>query len=273
MSRSSVRSSGLHSVDQGVDPASRLRFLDAEGAKPAMREAKQRSVEALEVRVGARILDVGCGAGDDARALARLVGPLGRIDAIDVEPMMITEAARRASGELLPIVFRVVDVYELDYADGTFDGSRAERTLLHLAEPARALAQMARVVKSGGKVVVLDRDIETRTIDVADRALTRRILNFWCDTFLCGWIGRQLPRLFHEAGLSDVTVEPVTVVDRDFTAFDAQYNLTRIVERAGAAGAIDREEGTEWLFALHQAAQAGSFFSSMTNFVVSGRRA
>jgi SAM-dependent methyltransferase len=273
MNRSSVRSSGLHSVDQGVDPASRLRFLDAEGAKPAMRDAKQRTVEALEIRAGARILDVGCGAGDDARALARLVGPLGRIDAIDVEPMMIAEAARRASGELLPIVFRVLDVYELDYADGTFGGSRAERTFLHLAEPARALAQMARVVKPGGKVVVLDRDIETRTIDVADRALTRRILNFWCDTFLGGWIGRQLPRLFREAGLSDVTVEPVTVIDRDFTAFDAQYNLTRIVERAGAAGAIDTEEGAQWLFALRQAAQAGSFLSSMTNFVVSGRRA
>jgi ubiquinone/menaquinone biosynthesis C-methylase UbiE len=90
---------------------------------------------------------------------------------------------------------------------------------------------MARVVKPGGRVVVLDRDIETRTIDVPDRALTRRILNFWCDSFLGGWIGRQLPRLFREAGLSDVTVEPVTVIDRDFAAFDAQYNPARIVER------------------------------------------
>src|ERR1700730_8207938 len=155
VSRSSVRSSGLHSVDLSVDPASRLRFLDAEGAKPAMRAAKLRSFEALEIRGGARLLDVGCGAGDDARALARLVGPEGRIDAIDVEPMMIAEAERRSEDARLSIVFRVGDVYELDYADGTFDGVRAERTFLHLADPARALAEMVRVLKTGGTLVVL----------------------------------------------------------------------------------------------------------------------
>jgi SAM-dependent methyltransferase len=268
-----TRPSGLHSVDDSVDPSSRLRFLDTEGAKPAMRDAKHRSFEALEISAGARILEVGCGPGDDARALARLVGPQGHIEAIDIEPMMVAEAAARAADERLPVVFRVADVYELDYADATFDGSRAERTFLHLAEPERALAQMARVVKPGGRVVVLDRDIETRTIDVPDRALTRRILNFWCDSFLGGWIGRQLPRLFREAGLSDVTVEPVTVIDRDFAAFDAQYNPARIVERAVAAGVIDAEEGTRWLSGLRRTAHAGSYFSSMTNFVVSGRKA
>jgi SAM-dependent methyltransferase len=268
----SARSSGLHSVDRTVDPSERLRFLDAEGAKPAMRDAKRRSIDALEIQPGARILDVGCGAGD-ARALAKLVGPRGRIDAIDVDQMMMMEAERRSADERLPVVFRVADVYDLDCAAGTFDGSRAERTFLHLAEPARALAQMVHVVKSGGKVVVLDRDIETRTIDPADRALTRRILQFWCDSFLGGWIGRQLPRLFREAGLSDVTVKPVTVVDRDFSAFDAQYNLTRVVDRAAAAGAIGAEEGARWLSALRDAARNDSFFSSMTNFVVGGRKA
>ncbi len=237
-----------------------------------MRAAKARSFEALDVRAGARLLEVGCGAGEDARALARLVGPHGHIDAIDAEPAMVVEAVRRSASERLPVTFCVGDVYQLDYADATFDGARAERVLLHLAEPGRALAQMVRVVKSGGKIVVIDRDIETRTIDASDRLLTRRILHFWCDSFLGGWIGRQLPRLFREAGLSDVEVEPVTVVERDFTAFDAQYDLTRVVNRAVDGGAITREEGTRWLSALHEMADAGSFFSSMTSFVVVGRK-
>ncbi len=267
------RSSGLHSVDQSVDPSSRLRFLDAEGAKPAMRYARQRSIELLEIRQGARILDVGCGPGDDARELARLVGEEGRIEAIDVDAMMVSEAEHRSAGRRLPITFRVADVYDLDYPDGSFDGSRAERTFLHLADPDRALAQMVRVVRTGGKVVVLDRDIGTRTIDVPSRAVTRRIINFWCDSFLGGWIGRQLPRLFRQAGLSDIVIEPVTVVDTDYAAFDAQYNLKRVVHRAEAAGAVSPDEGTEWLARLEEVVRAGSFFTSMTNFVVSGRKA
>ena len=266
-------SSGLHSVDQTVDLSERLRFLDAESAKPAMRYARARSIELLEIREGARILDVGCGAGDDARAMAALVGPSGGVTAIDVDPVMLAEAARRSSRVDLPVAFRLGDVYALADPDATFDGSRAERVFLHLAEPERALAQMVRVVKSGGHVVVLERDIETRTIDVPNRAVTRRIVNFWCDRFLGGWIGRQLPRLFTQAGLLDVRVEPVTVIDTDFGAFDAQYDLTRIVRRAEAAGAVTREEGTEWLAHLDAVVSAGSFFTSMTNFIVSGRKA
>jgi SAM-dependent methyltransferase len=265
-------SSGLHSVDQSVDTRARLQFLDVEGAKPAMQYAKRRSFDLLDLRAGAHVLDVGCGAGDDARALAGLVGPRGRVVAVDVDPMMLAEAERRSGGQTLPIEFRLIDVYHLDYPEDTFDGARAERTFLHLADPARALAQMVRVVRPGGKVVVLDRDIETRTMDVPDRGVTRRIVNFWCDSFLGGWIGRQLPRLFREAGLVDVAVEPVTVVDTDYAAFDAQYNLKRVAQRAHLAGAITADEGARWIDALEKLAATGSFFTSMTNFVVSGRK-
>lgn len=269
-------SSGLHSVDQSVDPAARLRFLDMESAKPAMRYARARSIERLGIREGSRILDVGCGTGDDARAMAALVGRSGRVTAIDIDPVMLDEAKRRSSGVDLPLDFRFGDVYELDQPDATFDGSRAERVFLHLADPERALAQMVRVVKPGGAVVVLERDIETRTIDVpgaAHRAVTRRVVNFWCDRFLGGWIGRQLPRLFRQAGLTDISIEPVTVVDTDFAAFDGQYELTRVVGRAVAGGAVTAEEGEQWLARLHEVVNAGSFFTSMTNFIVGGRKA
>ena len=237
-----------------------------------MRWARQRSIELLELRPGSRILDVGCGAGDDARAMARLVAPDGRVVAIDIEPRMVAEAERRSTGVNLPVEFRIADVYDLQFEDGTFDGSRAERMFLHLAEPQRALAQMVRVVGSGGKVAVVERDIETRTIDAPNRAVTRKIVNFWCDRFLGGWIGRQLPRLFRHAGLVDVTVEPITVVDTDFAAFQAQYDLSRIAQRAAAAGAVSPQEAADWIEDLGRLAAEGSFFTSMTNFIVSGRK-
>ena len=259
-------------MDQTVDPSTRLRFLDAEGAKPAMQYAKRRSFELLAVSPGASILDVGCGSGEDARVLAGLVGPRGRVVAIDVDPAMLAESERRLGGQGLPIELRRADICELADAAGTFDGCRAERTFLHLADPVRALAQMVRVLKPGGNLVVVDRDIETRTVDMPDRAVTRRIINFWCDSFLGGWVGRQLPRLFREAGLSDIIVEPVTVVDTDFAAFNAQYNLPRVVSRAVAGGAITPDEATAWLLALDERARAGSFFTSMTNFIVRGRK-
>jgi len=67
--------------------------------------------------------------------------------------------------------------------------------------------------------------------------------------------------------------DPVTVVDTDFDRFDAQYDLGRITAKAVAAGAVTVEQGAEWLDSIRRRASAGSFFASMTNFVISGRKA
>lgn len=265
-------SSGLHSVDQSVDPATRMQFLGAEGAKPAMQHAKQRSFDLLEVRPGGRYLDVGCGTGEDVCTLGRLVGATGLAVGVDIDPAMVAESEQRTASLHLPVEFRVGDVYALPFADGAFHGARADRTFLHLADPARALAEMARAVCTGARVVVQDRDIGTRTIDTPDRELTRRIVNFWCDSFLGGWTGRQLPRLLGQAGLVDTTIESVTVIDQDYAAFNRQYDLKRVVQRAAEAGVVSAEQGAAWLAEIERQAQRGHFFSSVTSFIVSGRK-
>jgi ubiquinone/menaquinone biosynthesis C-methylase UbiE len=267
-----LRPSGLHSVHPGNHPLARLYFLDAENRKPEMQAAKQRSLARLALQPGARVLDVGCGPGDDARALAAVVGPTGRVLGIDVDSMMIEEAGRRSTGAAPTPEFRLGDVYAIDEPDAAFDACRAERVFLHLAEPARALAEMLRVLAPGGRLVIIDRDIETRTIDAPDRITTRAILNAWCDGFLGGWIGRALPRLFREAGLLDIAIEPFTVIDTDYDAYLAQYDLPRVAAHAETAGAIGAEAKMAWLAALAESAGRGSFFASMTCFTVSGRK-
>lgn len=266
------QSSGLHSVDQSVDPATRMQFLGAEGSKPAMQYAKQRSFELLEVRSGGHYLDVGSGTGEDVCTLAKQVGSGGLVVGIDFDPKMVAEASSRAASLGLPVEFRIGDVYDLPFPEGAFDGVRADRTFLHLGEPEVALSQISRVLKSGGRVVVQDRDIGTRTIDAPDRELTRRIVNFWCDSFLGPWIGRMLPRLLAQAGLIEVDIESVTVIDRDFATFNAQYDLKRIVERATEAGAVPDGDGIRWLAAIETQAQRGHFFSSVTSFIASARK-
>jgi ubiquinone/menaquinone biosynthesis C-methylase UbiE len=163
-------------------------------------------------------------------------------------------------------------VYALDEPDAAFEACRAERVFLHLAEPARALAEMIRVLAPGGRIAIIDRDIETRTIDAPDRATTRAILNAWCDGFLGGWIGRALTRLFREAGLLDISIDPFTVIDTDYEAYTAQYDLPRVAAHAEAAGVISAEAKEQWLAGIAERAGRGSFLASMTCFIVSGRK-
>lgn len=67
-------------------------------------------------------------------------------------------------------------------------------------------------------------------------------------------------------------IESASVIDTDYTAFDRQYDLKRIVQRAEEAGVISPEEGALWLAGVEGLAQQGHFFSSVTSFIVSGRK-
>ena len=85
-------------------------------------------------------------------------------------------------------------------------------------------------------------------------------------------MGRKAPRLLEQAGLVDTTIESVTVIDRDYAAFSKQYDLKRIVQRAIEVAAVSTEAGAAWLAAIEKQAAEGYFFSSVTSFIISGRK-
>lgn len=107
------------------------------------------------------ILDAGCGVGAITLDLAGTVKPR-RIVGIDVDPSQV-EAARRSADQrsLDATEFAVASAYELPFADDSFDVVYANAVLLYLSEPVRALAEMRRVLRSGGIAAVSDDDIST----------------------------------------------------------------------------------------------------------------
>ena len=90
---------------------------------------------------------------------------------------------------------------DLRFATGSFDGCRAERVLMHVPDPIRALSEMLRVTKPGGRVSVFDFDWDTFVIDSPHSDTTRRVVSSFSDSIRNGWIGRQL-RLFASYDLS-----------------------------------------------------------------------
>jgi len=158
-------------VDRTGRPAAFVRYLDERGALEFFQLLERQMAHRLAVTAGGRYLDVGCGTGDDVRGLARLVVPGGEVVGIDSSEAMVAEATRRAEGTGLPVAFRRGDAHHLEFADGAFDGCRVRRVLTHLAEPQRAVAEMARVTRPGGRVVAYEADWETFVLDAADRAV------------------------------------------------------------------------------------------------------
>jgi demethylmenaquinone methyltransferase / 2-methoxy-6-polyprenyl-1,4-benzoquinol methylase len=117
---------------------------------------RQRAVDRSEVGPGSDALDVCCGTGDLALELRRQIGPDGRVVGCDFsEPMLVQ--ARRKSGELgLPVEFGWADALDLPYGDASFDAVTIGFGARNLADLERGMAEMARMLRPGGRLVILE---------------------------------------------------------------------------------------------------------------------
>jgi ubiquinone/menaquinone biosynthesis C-methylase UbiE len=261
---------GFTNVDATTDPDYFIRFLDEAGADESFQVYKRQTFALLDIQAGQRILDVGCGTGEDVLRMAERVGPTGLVVGIDGSQFMVATALQRAESFGLPVQLAAGDAHQLEFADESFDACRADRIFMHLESPPQALHEMVRVTRRGGRVLVYEVDFETLTVDVSDRLVTRKIVNVWCDGFRNGWLGRHVPALFQEAGLQDIQVIPATL--RLHYPVAMQMVGPGTVERACAAGLLSNEEGTAWLEEIHTAHEGGRFFATLTGFIVAGRK-
>ncbi len=256
-------------IDETENPGEFIAFLDVVSRNEGIAAMKRRTRELLDAGAGQRILEVGCGTGDDARRIAEMTSPGGSVVAIDKSEALISEARRRTREKNDSIDFVVGDATALDLESGTFDACRIERTLIHIPEPTVAMSEMVRVLRSGGKLVAYEPDLETYVIDSSYRELTGRLLKFWYGQLQCGWAARHLPALFKESGLADINVEPRTMTyDFDLVG-DSCYGT---LERAVRAGIATVDEVSDWFADLERARDNGTFFCANMGYVVSGRK-
>ena len=264
---------GFQDVDRTTNPDYFVNSLDNITAMDAVRRYKQQSYELLNIGRGNRVLDIGCGVGDDLLALSEIVGTNGLAIGIDRSETMISEATKRIEAVDSSAEFRVGDAENLDFEDNYFDGCRADRVFHHLDSPVTVLCELYRVVRPGGRLVVADPDFETITIDSPDRVMTRKVLNFFCDFGRRqGWMGRQLPGIFRDMELKDIVTIPVTAIISDLSLADELFELNDDLAGMQERRIITADEGEHWMDDLRLLNESGKFFASASLFLVSGMK-
>lgn len=259
--------SAFDHVDAATHPEAYVHFLLRNRAD-GVRVRQQLSYDLLGAREGMRLLDVGCGIGDDVRALAALVGASGRVVGLDNSEAMLAKASELSAEAQYPGEFVFGDVLSLPFDDATFDGCRAERVLIHCADPERALAEMARVTRPGGVVVVTEPDMETLTYHASQHELAHRLALWHCERVRHGRIGRYLPELFAQAGLTDIQSMPTVA----HSATLSDYPII-LAQRAAQHGALTTEEAEGLVAEWRRRADDGIFLEYGVFFTVAGRTA
>ncbi|HEU0073510.1 MAG TPA: methyltransferase domain-containing protein [Dehalococcoidia bacterium] len=188
---------------------------------------------------GMRVLDMACGSGHPAIDVARLVSPGGSVVATDFAAKMVEATRRRvAAAGLDNAEVQIMDLEEIDYSDESFDAATCRFGLMFCPQPEKAVAEVRRVLKPGGRFVlsVWDEPGESPGQTVLGEAMRRISLPPAPVDFDAPGVYQLAPpgklqRLLEDAGYRSVRVEPLPQ-EAVYESFDALWG--RAMARPGA---------------------------------------
>lgn len=178
---------------------------------------RERAADLARLEAGMSALDVCCGTGDLALELRRRVGSSGRVVGSDFSEPMLELARRKASERSLDVSFESADALRLPYANDCFDAVTVGFGARNLADLDRGIAEMVRVARPGGRIVILE---ITRP--------QRQPLATFCSL----WFDRVVPALGTLAGDSAA----YSYLPRSVRAFPEPEQLAQRMDASGLVG-------------------------------------
>ena len=259
--------------------SSLLRFDDEKARQaekqyhsPEVVEQRERLRRILALRPGESVLDVGCGPGLQSAEMAAVVGPEGRVVGVDISETMLAMAQARSAG--LPWVeLTRADALALPFAEGVFDAAVATQVYEYVADVDGALSELFRVMRPGGRVVILDTDWDSLVLITSDRARARRILDVWDEHLTDPRLPETLGPRLKRAGFEVVGHHVIPFLNLECHELTYSYGLIHFITDFVATSRPDMASDVrDWAEELARLAEEGSFFFSLNRYIVHARK-
>ena len=215
---------------------------------------------------------MGCGPGFYCAELAEQVGPSGAVVGLDGSSAMLALARRRCAGHD-NVELREADATALPIGDSDFDAAVTVQVQEYVPDIAAALAELYRVLRPGGRVLVFDVDWETLSIHSGDAERTARVLRAWDEHLAHPSLPRALAPRLRSAGFTDVRMTAHAFATAEFD--DDSYGAA-LVPFIGAfvtgRQGLTEQEAQAWVAEQRELGERGEFYFAVAQFCFTARK-
>jgi arsenite methyltransferase len=243
------------------------RHVEAVYTTPDVVEQRRLVIEALALQPGEHVLDIGSGPGFLACEMAAVVGEEGSVHGVDPSESMLAIAAHRErAADSAPTEFRAGVALELPYPDASFDAAVSTQVYEYVEDMPAALGEARRVLRPGGRLLVLDTDWDSVVWRSSDRDRMRRVLAAWDEHLVDPHLPARLTGLLADAGFTVRLRTTIPILNAGFDSDTYSAGLIGFVTGfvPGRQG-ITEAEARAWAEDL--ATQGSDYFFSINRYV------
>jgi arsenite methyltransferase len=252
--------SGIHFDEEAA------RKLEAIYATADVATQRWDTLRRLGLSPGERVIDIGCGPGFLTLPMAEAVGEEGRVLGIDVSEPAIALARRRCTQPWVEL--RLGDAQDLQVADDSFDVATCAQVLEYVPNADRAMAEIRRVLRPGGRGVIIATDWGTGIWHSDDLERMGRVLRVWEQHSIEPRQPRTLRRRLHEAGLAVTRIEIFTILNCELHADTYSHGVIDFIAAfVSSRGELDAGELQAWRDELHELGREDRYFFSLNRYV------
>ncbi|KPK34319.1 MAG: hypothetical protein AMJ65_18420 [Phycisphaerae bacterium SG8_4] len=243
------------------------RKLLAMYVTPDVIEQRRRFLDALNPKRGESVLDVGSGPGFLAAAIAEATGPTGSVCGIDVSEHMV-DLAQSHCAQLPWATFSQADATQLPFPEKSFDAAISTQVLEYLHDIDGALAELSRVLRPGGRAVIVDTDWDSIVWHSSNRSRMDRVLTAWEEHAADPYLPRTLSNRLASAGFDINFQEVVPLLNSDFGEHTYSNRLIDlIVSFVSGRSEIGHDEAQAWADDLRGKGADGQYFFSLNRYM------
>ncbi len=235
--------------------------------------AQRRAVlETIKLHPGEKALDIGCGPGFMVEEIARAVGPTGRVSAIDINEGAIALARMRCAGHS-NVEFQSASATELPYPDSSFDAVVATQVYEYVQHLNAAFLELYRVLRPGGRTVIMDTDWRTAVWHSTDCDRMDRFLKAWDEHLVDPILPRTLAARLRDAGFVIRAQNVFAFLNSEYNPDTYSHSLAKMICAfvPGRQG-ITKPEVIAWADDLQKLAESGAYFFSLNRYLFVGEK-